>query len=193
MIIVGSTLVSEDLKTTRFVCDISKCKGACCIEGDAGAPLEEEEISLLEDAVDHVKPYMRPEGIEVVEKDGVFDFDDYGHYVTPLVNGKECAFVIFNSEGIAMCAIEQAWQDGKTGFRKPVSCHLYPIRISRYKDFDAVNYHEWHVCLPGVQHGKKLNVPLHVFLKTAITRKYGAQYYEELRKQLEDAKKNKKQ
>lgn len=191
MIIIDTTIVSDQLKDTYFVCDLTKCKGACCVEGDAGAPLEEEEISILEDAVDHIKPYMRKEGVDEVERSGVFDFDAEGHYVTPLVNGKECAFVVFDEEGIAMCAIENAWKAGKTDFRKPVSCHLYPVRLSKYRDFEAVNYHEWHICKPAVEYGKKLKLPVHEFLKEALIRKYGNRYYDQLAKQIEDLKKKK--
>lgn len=179
MIVVDKTIISEDIKRACFVCDLSKCKGACCIEGDAGAPLEEEEISVLEDSLEYIKPYMRPEGIEEVKRNGVFDFDDHNHYVTTLVNGKECAFVVFNEQGIAGCAIEKAWKDGKINFRKPISCHLYPIRVSQYRDFEALNYHEWHICKPAVENGKKLKVPLYQFLKDAIIQKYGEKYYQE--------------
>lgn len=188
MIIIDDTIVSDQLRDTCFVCDLSKCKGACCVEGDAGAPLEEEEISILEDVVDHIKPFMRREGIEEVERNGVFDFDAGGHYVTPLVNGRECAFVAFNDEGVAMCAIENAWKAGKTDFRKPVSCHLYPIRLSRYKEFEAINYHEWHICKPALEYGKKLNLPVYQFLKEALIRKYGEAYYNQLEKQVEETK-----
>ena len=191
MIIIDDTIVSDQLRDTCFVCDLSKCKGACCVEGDAGAPLEEEEISILEDVVDHIKPFMRREGIEEVERNGVFDFDAGGHYVTPLVNGRECAFVAFNDEGVAMCAIENAWKAGKTDFRKPVSCHLYPVRLSRYKDFEAINYHEWHICKPALEYGKKLNLPVYQFLKEALIRKYGERYYEQLAKQIEGSMKKK--
>lgn len=191
MIIIDDTIVSDQLRDTCFVCDLSKCKGACCVEGDAGAPLEEEEISILEDVVDHIKPFMRREGIEEVERNGVFDFDAGGHYVTTLVNGRECAFVAFNDEGVAMCAIENAWKAGKTDFRKPVSCHLYPVRLSRYKDFEAINYHEWHICKPALEYGKKLNLPVYQFLKEALIRKYGERYYEQLAKQIEGSKKKK--
>lgn len=191
MIIIDDTIVSDQLRDTCFVCDLSKCKGACCVEGDAGAPLEEEEISILEDVVDHIKPFMRREGIEEVERNGVFDFDAGGHYVTPLVNGRECAFVAFNDEGVAMCAIENAWKSGKTDFRKPVSCHLYPVRLSRYKDFEAINYHEWHICKPALEYGKKLNLPVYQFLKEALIRKYGERYYQQLAKQIEGSMKKK--
>lgn len=185
MIIVENTIVSDEFKKACFVCDLSKCKGACCVEGDAGAPLDEEEITLLEDSLDHIIPYMRQEGVDEVKKNGVFDYDATSQYVTPLINGQECAFVIFSEEGIAMCAIEKAWKEGKTGFRKPISCHLYPIRLSKYNDFEAVNYHQWHICEPARKKGKEINLPVYMFLKEAIIRKYGEKYYMELSTQLD--------
>lgn len=191
MIVIDNTIVSDDLKEACFVCDLSKCKGACCVEGDAGAPLDEAEISILEDSIDYIYPYMRQESVREIERNGVFDYDEYGHYVTPLVNGKECAFVVFNDEGIALCAIENAWKEGKTTFRKPISCHLYPIRLSRYKDFEAVNYHQWHICSPAIEYGKKLKVPVYEFLKEALIRKYGERYFEQLSKQISDEQKHK--
>ena len=192
MITIDNTINSVDLADVCFVCDLAKCKGACCVEGDAGAPLEEQEISHLEDEYDFIKPFMRPEGIAEVEKNGVFDFDVSGHYVTPLVNGKECAFLYFSEDGIAGCAIEKAWEAGKTSFRKPVSCHLYPIRISRYKDFEAVNYQEWHVCKPALRHGERLDVPVYRFLKVALIRKYGEKWYKKLCDAIEERKKKEK-
>jgi hypothetical protein len=188
MIIIDNTIVSDDFKSACFVCDLSACKGACCVEGDAGAPLDEEEISILEDEIDHIIPFMREEGVNEIKRSGVFDFDASGHYVTPLINGNECAYVVFNEEGIALCAIENAWKEGKTKFRKPVSCHLYPVRLSKYNDFEAVNYHRWHICRPAVEYGKALNVPAYVFLKEALIRKYGEDYYNQLLQQIQGKK-----
>ncbi|HLO90673.1 MAG TPA: DUF3109 family protein [Lentimicrobium sp.] len=192
MIVIDNTIVSEDIKNTCFACDLSKCRGACCVEGDAGAPLEEEEISFIEDSLPYIKPFMRKEGLAVVEKNGVFDFDESGQYVTPLVNGKECAFVTFDEEGIAMCAIEMAWKAKKIEFKKPESCHLYPARISKYNDFDAVNYHNWHICKPALEYGKEIDLPVYVFLREALTRKYGEKYYTELTRQIESKSKKQK-
>ncbi|MBW6491652.1 MAG: DUF3109 family protein [Lentimicrobium sp.] len=192
MIAIDNTLNSDDLHKVCFVCDLSNCKGACCVEGDAGAPLEEHEISELEDNLDYIKPFMRPDGVKAVEQMGVFDFDSFGHYVTPLINGAECVFVVFDDEGIAACAIEKAWEAGKSDFRKPVSCHLYPVRISKYNDFDAVNYHEWHICRPAQEHGKKLNVPVYVFLKDSLIRKYGEKWYNKLTKSIAEKTSKKK-
>ncbi len=179
MIAVENALVSDDIRNIKFVCDLSKCLGACCVEGDAGAPLEEEEISLIEDAIDEIKPFMVPEGIAVIEKDGVFDYDMYGHFVTPLVHDQECAFVYFDKD-IASCAIEKAYQEGKIPFAKPISCHLYPARISGDPGFEAINYHEWHICHEALKNGKKNDVPLYVFLKDALIRKYGSAWYSSL-------------
>jgi hypothetical protein len=185
MIAIDDTLNSDDLYKVCFVCNLQACKGACCVEGDAGAPLDEDEISEIEDNLIYIKPFMRTEGVDAVEEMGVFDYDAYGHYVTPLINGAECAFVIFTDDGIAACAMEKAWEAGKSSFRKPVSCHLYPVRISKYNDFDAVNYHQWHICQPALEFGKKLNVPLYVFLKDSLVRKYGEKWYRELVEKIE--------
>jgi len=159
MIAIEHTLISDDIRDVCFICDLEKCKGACCVEGDAGAPLEEEEISVMEDALDDIKPYMTEEGREVVEKGGIFDYDMFGHFVTPLVHDHECVFVYFEN-GIAFCAIEKAYNEGKIQFQKPVSCHLYPIRLSGYNDFSALNYHEWHICNEALKKGRINKVPL---------------------------------
>lgn len=179
MIAIENTLISENIKEICFSCDLKKCKGACCIEGDAGAPLEEEEISILEDEIDKIIPYMRPEGIERINEIGVFDYDEFGNYVTPLINDRECAFVIFEND-IAFCAIEKACNLKKINFRKPVSCHLYPVRITKYNDFEAINYHEWHICQKALIKGKREKIPLYKFLKDAFIRKYGNKWYKEL-------------
>lgn len=179
MLAIDNTLVSDDLRDLCFACDLDKCRGACCVEGDAGAPLEEGEIASLEDYMDEIRPYMADAGIAVVEEHGVFDYDSFGHYVTPLVNDRECAFVYFE-DGIARCAIEKAHQEGAIPFAKPVSCHLYPVRITAYDSFEAVNYHEWHICKDALARGKKDNIPLYVFLKDALTRRYGQEWYEKL-------------
>ncbi|MFZ4399141.1 MAG: DUF3109 family protein [Bacteroidales bacterium] len=179
MISIDNTIISDDLNEVCFVCDLKKCKGACCVEGDAGAPLDAEEISILEDEIDVIKPYMRPEGIAVIEQNGVFEMDAWGNTVTPLVNQRECAFVYFEDE-IAFCAIEKAWEQKKLKFQKPISCHLYPVRINQYNDFDAVNYQRWHICEKAVVNGKRLNIKVYEFLKEPLIRKYGLKWYKEL-------------
>ncbi|HSH66223.1 MAG TPA: DUF3109 family protein [Bacteroidia bacterium] len=187
MIAIDNTIVSEHLLEKKFVCDLNACKGECCVAGDSGAPLDEEEIGILEDIWDDVKPYLPKDGVKAVEKQGVFVIDEDGDYTTPLVKGKHCAFTIFDS-GIAKCGIEQAFYDGKVSWKKPVSCHLYPVRITKYKDYDAVNYHKWEVCKPACECGTKLNVPVYKFLREPLIRKYGKDWY----KQLELADKMKK-
>jgi len=179
MIKVKNTLVSDDLVTVKFCCDLPGCLGGCCVEGDAGAPLEEEEISLIEDELEHIIPYMTERGQGVVRKNGVFDYDIEGKFVTPLVNDAECAFTNFDN-GIAWCAIERALQEGKTNLPKPVSCHLYPIRIIKKEDFEAVNYHKWSVCKPALKKGRRENLPLYIFLKDALIRYFGESWYDEL-------------
>jgi hypothetical protein len=179
MILINNTSVSDDLYLVRFCCNLGKCLGACCVAGDAGAPLDELEISVLEDDLDRIKPYMTDRGIQTVEENGVFDYDIHGKFVTPLVNDGECAFTNFNG-GIAYCAIEQAFFDNKITFRKPVSCHLYPVRITAYQDFEAVNYHKWNICKPALKKGNREGIPLYQFLKEALVRKYGPEWYQKL-------------
>lgn len=180
MIAIENTLVSEDLLEKKFVCDLNACKGACCVEGDSGAPLEENEAHILEEIFDDIKPYMRPEGITAVEEQGKYTVDVDGDLVTPLVKGKECAYVYFDENNTALCAIEKAYKEGKINFQKPVSCHLYPVRITNYKEYDAVNYHAWDICKPACKCGSKLNIPVYKFVKTALIRKYGEDWYKQL-------------
>lgn len=181
MISIGKSLVSAELLSEQFVCDLQKCKGACCVEGDAGAPLEKEEVAILAQEYPRFKSYLRPEGIKAVEAEGTHVIDPTDDEpVTPLVNGAECAYVVFDEKGTTLCGIEKAWRDGQTSFRKPVSCHLYPIRIQRYQSFDAVNYHEWQICAPACDLGKELKVPVYRFAKDALLRKYGEDWYAEL-------------
>ena len=180
MLIVGDILVSEDLFDKKFVCDLTACKGACCVQGDAGAPLAEDEPGILEEEYEHFKAFLRPEGIAAVERDGVFTIDSDGDLVTPLVNGQECAYTVFDADGVAGCGIEKAWLAGKTRFRKPVSCHLYPVRVKKLVDIDALNYHSWDICKPACTCGAKLQVPVYRFLKEALERAYGEEWYAQL-------------
>jgi hypothetical protein len=176
MIHLEGKFISNDLVDVHFACDLLKCKGACCVEGDAGAPLEEEEISLLEDYVKEIFPFMLEAGVTEVKNTGVFCYDTEGKYVTPLVKGRECAFVVFENE-IARCAIEIAFQAGKIPFQKPVSCHLYPVRIRKLHDGEGMNYHKWSICKKALENGMKLKMPLYMFLEEALIRKYGRNWY----------------
>ena len=174
------TLLSEDLFEKRFVCDLNACKGACCVEGESGAPLEPEEAEQMKKLWPKYKSYIPEQGQQAVAEFGFSVVDEDGDLVTPLVDGKkECAFTIFEN-GVALCGIEKAWKDGKIPFRKPISCHLYPIRIAKLAGYEGLNYHKWKLCKPACTCGAKLDVPVFRFLKDALTRKYGAQWYSEL-------------
>lgn len=180
MLAVREILISEEILERKFVCDLNACKGACCIEGDAGAPLEDDETAILDDIYEDVKPFMEFDGIQAVEKIGKYEVDEEGDYVTPLVSaGGRCAYVVFDN-GIAACAIEKAYNAGVVDFKKPISCHLYPIRIQKLPDYDALNYHRWHICQPACDCGAKLDVPVYKFLKEPLIRKYGSEWYEEI-------------
>lgn len=185
MIKVGEVLVSDDIRSVEFVCHLEKCKGACCVEGDLGAPLEEDELEQMKAIQKKVKPYLTQAGKEAIKKQGPYILDEDGDYSTPTIGGRECAYAHYNKEGILKCGIEQAYLDGKIGFRKPISCHLYPIRITKKKDFEAVNYHKWSICSAACAYGASLKVPLYKFLKEPLIRKYGNEWYDELVKALE--------
>lgn len=179
MIDIDGKIVALDVIEEYFVCDLNACKGICCVEGDAGAPLTEEEIHVLEDIYEDVEPFLRPEGRAAIEKQGHWVIDADGDYTTPLVEGKECAYVIFE-KGIALCGIEKAYREKKIDFQKPISCHLYPIRITSYEKFDAVNYDRWPICAPACACGDRLKVPVYKFVKTALIRKYGEDWFKQL-------------
>lgn len=177
---IGDKVVSTQIFERKFVCDLNACKGACCVEGDAGAPLTLEEVSIIEDDLDAIKPYMREEGLKAVEEQGVFYMDQDNEPVTTLVNGAECAFVYFDDMGITKCSIEQAHLEGKTNFKKPISCHLYPIRVKQFNEFKALNYDHWAICAPACDCGEKLDVPVFRFLKEPLIRAFGGDFYSEL-------------
>jgi hypothetical protein len=177
---VDDKLISSEIFERKFVCDLNACKGACCVEGDSGAPLSIEEIDVAEEVLDQVKPYMRPEGLAAVEKSGVFYMDQWNKPAVTLVNDKECAFVFFDQAGTAKCAFEQAYLDGKTTWKKPISCHLYPIRETAIHNGIALNYDEWKICDPACKLGNELNVQVYRFLKEPIIRAYGEAFYADL-------------
>lgn len=180
MIIIEDCLISDEIYTESFVCDLPVCLGGCCVHGDAGAPLDKDEIPILEKILPMVKPYMRTQGIDTVESMGPYVKDVDGEYTTPLINNQECVYVYFDSQNIAKCAIEKAWAEGAHDFQKPISCHLYPIRITRYSNYDAINYHRWPICDVARKNGKILNVRIYQFLKDALIRKYGQDWYDQL-------------
>jgi hypothetical protein len=187
MIVVGNTIVSDDIAECRFGCDLACCKGACCVDGDSGAPLREEEVALLEAILPDVEPYMTPEGIAAVREQGVAVRDKDGDLGTPLIDGSACAYITYGDDGCALCAIEKAFRQATSNselqtlnFPKPVSCHLYPIRIEDYGEFTAVNYHQWDICRCAKGHG----APLYITLKDPLVRRFGSEWYEELLEQI---------
>ena len=188
MIEIGNTLITDDIKDAYFVCDLVKCKGACCVEGDLGAPLEDAELPVIESVYPKVAPYLSERGKSAIEKQGAYIKDHEGEFSTPTVNGKECAYAVYDENRVLKCGIEMAYADGKINFRKPISCHLYPVRITSYEQYDAVNYDRWHICDPACTLGKALKTPLYKFLKVALIRKYGIQWYRKLEAAIKDLK-----
>ncbi len=180
MIEIDGKIVSDDILTECFACDITRCKGECCVDGNSGAPLEMEEADILEEEYENYKPYMTPEGIESVERQGFMVVDCDGDYTTPLVDDAECAYS-YRENGITLCAIEKAFREGKCSFRKPISCHLYPIRlISLSNGTTGLNYHRWNVCSSACENGRKLGIPVYKSLREPIIRRFGEEFYKAL-------------
>jgi hypothetical protein len=179
MIQIGDKIVSRDLFENHFICHLEKCEGDCCVHGDSGAPLEENEAQMIEKDLAKITPLMRAEGQRAVNEQGGWVIDHEGDRVTPLVGKEECAYVFFE-DGIARCAIEMAYEENLITFQKPISCHLYPIRVSKLKDATALNYHKWSICEPARVLGKEKEVPVFRFLKDAIVRVFGKEFYGEL-------------
>ncbi|MBA7705798.1 hypothetical protein ES703_114637 [subsurface metagenome] len=180
MIQIKDTLISQDVIEKNFYCDLTRCKGACCVKGDAGAPLQEEEVEILPRVIEKIKPYLSEEGVETINRHGTHVVDNENETVTPLINGKECAYVVFE-DNIARCGIEKAFFDGATKFRKPISCHLYPIRIKKYEKFIAVNYDQWDICEPARKKGREDHISVYKFLGEALVRRFGMDWYKHLK------------
>src|SRR5665647_2684048 len=180
MLQIDDTIISLDLLDQRFVCDLDACKGICCIEGDDGAPLEEEEVKIIEDLLPIIWDDLTEKSKELIKKQGVSYIDSDGEPVTSIVNGDECVFTYTDEKGQCKCAIEKAFREGKTDFYKPISCHLYPVRLQKYEEYTAVNYHRWNVCNCARKLGGKLEVPVYQFLKEPLTRKFGEAWFEQL-------------
>ncbi len=177
MIQIDDTLVSLDVIEKFFLCDLSHCKGECCVEGDSGAPLEPGEVEELEKVLPVVWNDLSEKAKAVIDRQGVSYVDEEGDRVTSIVDGKDCVFTCYDSDGTCKCAVEKAFREGKTSFYKPVSCHLYPVRITEYPDFKAVNYHKWDVCKAAALLGEKERVRVYQFLKEPLVRKFGEQWY----------------
>ncbi len=181
MIAIDNVLISDDVIEAKFVCDLHKCKGGCCEDGDAGAPLEKNELKYIDSNFNAIRPYLTTEGIKEIQAKGKYLFDREFGWVTPTVGGKICAYGIRDSFGIIKCGIEQAYNDGKINWKKPISCHLYPIKTNQGKAYTNVNYEpRGLLCNPGCSLGKKLKLPVYQFLKEALVRKFGIDFYEAL-------------
>jgi len=177
---INDTIVSDEIIEENFLCDLSACKGECCVEGDSGAPLENEEVKIIEDLLSDVWEDLSPEAQKIIEKQGVAYKDSDGDMVTSIVNGKDCVFTYYDEKGMCKCAIEKAYREGRVDFYKPISCHLYPIRLQKYKEYTAINYHRWRVCKAAVELGNKNGLKVYQFLKEPLMRKFGENWYGEL-------------
>ena len=177
---IEDTLVSLDLIEYFFHCDLSNCKGNCCIEGEAGAPLEKEEVAILQRILPAVWNDLSPEAQQVIAKQGVGYMDVSGEMVTSLVNGADCVFTYYDSNGICRCAIEKAFHEKRIDFLKPISCHLYPVRVTQYNAYRAVNYNRWRVCRSAEILGEKTKSPIYRFLREPLIRKFGEKWYDML-------------
>ena len=179
---IDDKIVSTDLFSEKFVCDLGKCKGACCVKGNGGAPLTVKEVKLIEDNLEQIKPFMSEKGIQTINDEGVYYLDEEDAPATKLIDKKECCFVYFDNSNTAKCSIETAYKSGEIDFNKPQSCHLYPIRIKEFTEFTALNYEEWDICAPACSLGQSLKVPVYKFLQEPITRVFGSSFFDELSK-----------
>lgn len=186
MILIEDTVISDDIAEQFFVCNLQKCKGACCVEGDLGAPLEDVELPILEEIYEKVKPYLSQAGVKAIEEQGKYVIDFEGDYSTTTIDNKECAYAIYDEKGILKCGIEQAYLDEVIDFKKPISCHLYPIRITKYDQYHALNYDRWNICSDACELGDKLGVPVYKFLKEPLIRAYGEEWYQQLSDEIDE-------
>ena len=181
MILIDDILISDEIIEEQFVCDLEKCKGGCCVDGDAGAPLENAELKELDAVWNEVLPYLTPEGIHEIQKNGKYIFDQEFGWVTPTISNGMCAYGTIDKNGIVKCGIEKAYNDGKIAWKKPISCHLFPVRIKKSRKGDLVNYEPRpDLCAAACILGKKLKLPVYLFLKEALIRKYGVEFYDAL-------------
>lgn len=186
MLQIGNVLVSLDIVEGYFCCDIESCKGECCIEGDAGAPLLESELEEIRKVLPAITPDLTPAGRHEIEENGPSYIDEEGDLVTTIVEGRECAFCTYAPGGVCLCSFEKAFREGRTDFYKPISCHLYPARIKEFPSFTAVNYHRWKICRRAEILGKAKGIRVYQFLREPLTRRFGEEWYEELRTAAEE-------
>lgn len=177
---IGNVLVSPDIFTVKFCCDLDKCKGICCVEGDAGAPVTLDEIGEMEDSLDAAWPLLSAQAQAVIDRQGVAYTDQEGDLVTSIVAGRDCVFTCYEGEQ-CLCALEKVCRRGQTEFPKPISCALYPLREKTFPDGTVgLNYHRWAICRDALKHGEALNLPLYKFLKGPLIRRFGSEWYDEL-------------
>jgi len=179
MLEIDDKIISTEIFEREFVCDLSQCKGECCVQGDSGAPLEPNEVEKIRDHFEQILPYMTENGIKSVREHGFGVIDSDGELGTPLIDNQACAYIFYSGD-IALCAIEQAYNDGKIDFQKPISCHLYPIRTTKHIDFTALNFHKWDICKSALKKGKMTQTPVFQFLKAPIIRQFGSEFFEQL-------------
>jgi Protein of unknown function (DUF3109) len=189
MLQIRDTLISLDLFDQQFCCNLAHCRGLCCVEGESGAPINMDEITEVEEALPHIWDDLSEDAKKLIKTQGVAYPDIDGEMVTSIINGKDCVFTCYDEKGICFCAIEKAWREGKISFMKPISCHLYPIRVKKYADFTAVNYQEWHICSGARLYGQQLGLPVYRFLEEPLIRKFGQEWYDEVCKAAELFKK----
>jgi len=180
MILIDDTIISPDLLDEYFCCDLATCRGICCVEGESGAPVEASEIAALEAALPHIWDDLSPKAQAVIRRQGVVYLDEDNEYVTSIVQGEDCVFTCYDEKGVCGCAIEKAHHAGKIDFYKPISCHLYPVRVAQYKGFRAVNYHRWSVCEAARRRGIDCRLKVYQFLKEPLIRKFGQEWYDRL-------------
>ena len=185
MYVIDHVYVSDDVIDEQFTCDLIHCQGACCVEGDLGAPLEVAETKLLDALFPKIKPFLSKEGLATIEAKGTFIRDEEGDFSTPTIGNQECAYAVYDKNNILKCGIEQAHKAGVIDFPKPISCHLYPIRVTKLAQEEALNYHKWYICEDACSLGKKLKMPIYVFLKGALIRSYGQAWYDKLSEAVE--------
>ena len=180
MIQIANTLLSDDIFEAQFICDLCKCKGQCCVDGESGAPLTREEHDKIEEILPVIWGDLSPKAQQLISEQGISYNDTDGELVTSIVNGEECVFTYYDENGICKCAIDTAYREGRIAVQKPISCHLYPIRLTDYANYTAVNYHQWSICRPAVKLGRKEGVPLYRFLREPLIRRFGEEWYNEV-------------
>jgi len=183
LIVIDNILVSDEVVSEQFVCDLNKCKGGCCEDGDSGAPLTDDELGKLRNDINLIRPYLTPEGLKMLEKDNLYRYDPEFGWVTPTIAGKMCAYGFRDEQGIIKCGIEKAYLEHKVDWKKPISCHLFPVKITQSKrqKQEYVNYEpRQDLCKAACKLGKQLKVPVYVFLKESLIRKYGPDFYSAL-------------